>query len=86
MQAESSKFASLLFDQGFQIVIPPRSPASVPEPIRAPSDGILHRYNTKVVTNDPPAPSGGDWVAHPTTARGCWRVISGHYFELLTLP
>ena len=63
MQAESSKFASLLFDQGFQIVIPPRSPASVPEPIRTPSDGILHQYNTKIVTNDPPAPSGGDWVA-----------------------
>ena len=34
VQAESSKFASLLFDQGFQIVIPPRSPASVPEPYR----------------------------------------------------
>ena len=42
VQAESSKFESLLFDQGFQIVIPPRSPASVPEPIRTPSDGILH--------------------------------------------
>ena len=42
VQVESSKFASLLFDQGFQIVIPPRSPASVPEPIRTPSDGILH--------------------------------------------
>ena len=41
--AESSKFASLSFDQGFQIVIPPRSPASVPEPIGTPSDGILHR-------------------------------------------
>ena len=43
VQAESSKFASLLFDQGFQIVIPPRSPASVPEPIGTPSDGILHQ-------------------------------------------
>ena len=43
VQAESSKFASLSFDQGFQIVIPPTSPASVPEPIGTPSDGILHR-------------------------------------------
>ena len=32
------KFASISFDQGFQIIIPPRSPASVPEPIRTPSD------------------------------------------------
>ena len=32
VQAESSKFASLLFDQGFQIVIPPRIVANVPEP------------------------------------------------------
>ena len=32
VQAESSKFSSLLFDQGFQIVIPP-SLASVPETI-----------------------------------------------------
>ena len=37
-----AKFASLLLDQGFQIVISPRSPANVPEPIGAPSDGILH--------------------------------------------
>ena len=36
-------FASLLFDQGFQIVIPPRSPASVPEAIGTPSDSILHQ-------------------------------------------
>ena len=43
MQAESFKFASLSFDQGFQIVTPPRSPASIPEPIRTPSDGILHQ-------------------------------------------
>ena len=42
VQAQSSKFASLLFDQGFQIVIPPRSPANVPGPIGTPSDGILH--------------------------------------------
>ena len=41
-QAESSKFALLLFDQGFQIVIPPRIVANVPEPIRTPSDSILH--------------------------------------------
>ena len=43
MQAESSKFAPLSFDQELQIVIPPRSPASVPEPIGMPSDGILHQ-------------------------------------------
>ena len=42
-QVESSKFVLLSFDQGFQIVIPPRSPASVPELIGTPSDGILHR-------------------------------------------
>ena len=42
VQAESSKFASLLFDQGFQIVIPPRIVANVPEPIGMPSDSILH--------------------------------------------
>ena len=37
-------FASLLFDQGFQIVIPPRIEivANVPELIGMPSDGILH--------------------------------------------
>jgi hypothetical protein len=40
VQAESSKIASLLFDWGFQIVIPPRVVASVPEPIGTPSDGI----------------------------------------------
>ena len=39
---QSSEFVSLSFDQGFQIVIPPRSPPSVPEPIGMPSDGILH--------------------------------------------
>ena len=42
MQAESFKFASVSFDHGFQIAIPPRSPASVLEPIGMPSDGILH--------------------------------------------
>ena len=42
VQAESSKFASLLFDQGFQVVIPPRIVANVPEPIGTPSEGILH--------------------------------------------
>ena len=42
VQAESSKFASLSFDQGFQIVIPPRIVANVPEPIGTPSDNILH--------------------------------------------
>ena len=39
---EYSKFASLLFDQGFQIGIPPRIVANVPEPIGTPSDSILH--------------------------------------------
>ena len=39
MQAEFSKFASLLFDYGFQILIP----ASVPEQIETSSNGILHR-------------------------------------------
>ena len=42
VQAESSKFESLSFGQGFQIVIPPRIVANVPEPIGMPSDGILH--------------------------------------------
>ena len=42
MQSESSKFASLLFDQGFQIVLKSRIVANVPEPIRTPSDVILH--------------------------------------------
>ena len=39
MQAEFSKFASLLLDYGFQILIP----ASVPEQIETSSNGILHR-------------------------------------------
>ena len=42
VQVESSKFESLLFDQGFQIVIPPRIVANVQEAIETPSDGILH--------------------------------------------
>ena len=42
VQVESFKFASLSFEQGFQIVIPPRSPPIVPEPIGKPSDCILH--------------------------------------------
>ena len=46
VQAESSIFASLSFDQGFQIVIPPRIVANVPEPIRTPSDAILHQSNS----------------------------------------
>ena len=33
----------LPFDQRVQTIIPPRSPASVPEPIGTSSDGILHR-------------------------------------------
>ena len=40
VQAEPSKFASLSFDQGFQIVIPPRIVAKVPEPIGTPSDSM----------------------------------------------
>ena len=43
VQAEFSKFASLLFDQGFQLVIPPRSLASVPEPMGKPSNSMLHQ-------------------------------------------
>ena len=38
-----SKSYQLPFDQRVQIVIPPRSPVSVPEPIGTPSDGIFHR-------------------------------------------
>ena len=45
LQTESYKFASLSFEQGFQIVIPPRSPPIVPEPIGKPSDCILHWSN-----------------------------------------
>ena len=36
-------FASLSFDQGFQIIIPPRSSTNVPELIGTPSDGILQQ-------------------------------------------
>jgi hypothetical protein len=43
-QIRPSKLHQLPFDQGVQIVVPPRSPESVPEPIRTPSDGILHRF------------------------------------------
>ena len=42
VQAETSKFGSLSFDQGVQIVINPSSVVYVPEPIRTPSDSILH--------------------------------------------
>ena len=38
-----SKSHQLSFDQGVQIVIPPTSLACVPEPIKTPSDGILHQ-------------------------------------------
>ena len=38
-----SKLHQLPFDQGVQIVIPPNSLVSVPEPIGMTSDGILHR-------------------------------------------
>ena len=43
VQAESSKFATLLFDQGVQIVINPSAVFYVPEPIGTPSDSILHQ-------------------------------------------
>ena len=45
VQEESSKLASFSLDQGLQIVITPRSPASIPEPIGTPceSDGFLHQ-------------------------------------------
>ena len=43
VQAETSKFASLSFDQGVQIVINPSSVVYVPELIGTPSDNILHR-------------------------------------------
>ena len=42
-QNRPSKSHQLPFDQRVQIVIPPKSPASVPEHIETPSDGILHR-------------------------------------------
>ena len=38
-----SKSHQLPFNMVFQIVITPRSPASVPEPIGMPSDGILYQ-------------------------------------------
>ena len=44
-QNQHSKSLQLPFDQKVQIVIPQRSPVSVPEPIRAPSDGILHQLH-----------------------------------------
>ena len=37
------KSYQLPFDHGVQKVIPPRSPASVPEPIGTPFDVILHQ-------------------------------------------
>ena len=43
-QNRPSKSHQLPFDQGVQIVIPPRSPASVPEPIRTPSDSNVVYY------------------------------------------
>jgi hypothetical protein len=63
VQAESSKFASLSFDQGFQIVIPPRSLASLSSKLwsrKLMPISELSILQTKVVTNNPPAPSGGD--------------------------
>ena len=38
-----SKLHKLPFDQGVKIVVPQRSPESVPELIGMPSDSILHR-------------------------------------------
>ena len=68
MQAESSKFASLSFDQGLQIIIPPRSLASPSSQlwsrklIRSSVLTILQTKVVKVVTINPPVPSGGDWA------------------------
>ena len=65
VQAESSKFASLLFDQGFQIVIPPRSLASLSSKLwsrKLMEICMLTILQTKVVTNNPSAPSRGDWA------------------------
>ena len=45
VQSKFSKFASLSFDQEFQMIILLRSLASVPEPIGTPSDGVLHGSN-----------------------------------------
>ena len=42
-QNRPSKSHQLPFDQGVHIVIPPRSPASVPKLIGTFSDSILHR-------------------------------------------
>ena len=66
MEAESSKFASLLFDQGF--VIPPRSLASLSSKLWSRKLmgismlTILQTKVVKVVTINPPVPSGGDWA------------------------
>ena len=42
-QNQPYKSHPLPFDHGIQIVIPPRSPASVPGSIETPSDDILHQ-------------------------------------------
>ena len=39
---------ALSFDQGLQIVIHPRSPTNVPEPIGTPSGGILHQSDCRL--------------------------------------
>ena len=43
---QPSKLHQLPVDQGVSIVIPPRSPVSVPEPIGVTSDCILHQWHT----------------------------------------
>ena len=80
MPAESSKFASLSFDQGFQIVIPP-SLSSKLGSRKLMQISVLTILQTKVVTNNPPAPSGSDW------AEGAGGLlVPNMYFELLNLP
>ena len=48
---QHSKSYQLPFDQRVQIVIPPRSLASVLEPIQMPSDGILQRSESDGILN-----------------------------------
>ena len=50
-QNRPSKLHQLPFDQGVQIVFPPRSTASVRELIGTPSDGILYRYKLLFISS-----------------------------------
>jgi hypothetical protein len=49
-QNRPSKYYQSPFDLGFQIVITPRSLASVPEPIGMPSNVIFHQCNPNELT------------------------------------